>query len=199
MLKPCILLTFHPFSRFRKAWMKIKQRWGRNIYYQQVRNSRQGKRKEGVMLSHCTKRQQVPRKGVWMRLNLLSVVQCIARSPQQGFGPRSKEEVHPNITGQRNGNGWFSYESVCVCVKSFLSLYLNVTSVSTVIAPPPGGYQLLHHVNRCQWHLRILNLVLYILKVQLKRKERGSVPKRLWNIYLHHFCRSFIKCSLLII
>lgn len=89
--------------------MKIKQCWGRNIYYQQVRNCRQGKRKEWVMLSHCTninisvqteKRKEKKRSGY-------TVVKPSEGRPvystqsKHWFGPKEKF-THPNITGKRN-------------------------------------------------------------------------------------------------
>ena len=48
---------------------------------------------------------------MWIQLNLLGLVQCIAHSPNRDLVLVQKE-VHPNIIGQRNGNGELS----CVCV-----------------------------------------------------------------------------------
>lgn len=72
--------------------MKIKQCWGRNIYYQVI-NCRQGKRKEGVMLSHRTN------VNISVQKKNLDTVKpsgsCPVHSTQskQGFGPCSKREV----------------------------------------------------------------------------------------------------------
>lgn len=71
---------------------------GRNIYYQRVRNCRQGKRKEGVMLSHRTNVNISVQKD----LDSVKPSGCFpvhSTQSKQGFGPCSKGGVYPNVIG----------------------------------------------------------------------------------------------------